>query len=128
MNYDSWKTGSGVDLRTELLADRCADIESYLDSKLAAAVAEVNRLSDCQWVIEPVLADADDEGTISLEVSVRLSGLSVSGNPGDLQELAQAFLKMSETMSQAARCDLTQQGLKLAPSAQSHGQQNAELG
>ena len=127
MNYDSWKTGSGVDLRTELLADRCADIESYLDSKLAAAVAEVNRLSDCQWVIEPVLADADDEGTISLEVSLRLSGLSVNGNPGDLQELAQAFLKMSETLSQAARCDQTQQGLKLAPSAQSRGQ-NAELG
>lgn len=128
MNYDSWKTGSGVDLRTELLADRCADIESYLDSKLAAAVAEVNRLSDCQWAIEPVLADADDDGMISLEVSVRLSDLSVSGNPGDLQELAQAFLKLSETLSQAARSDLTQQGLKLAPSAQSRGEQKTELG
>lgn len=118
MNYDSWKLASGEEDRADILADRCSDVESCVDRKLQQAFGQLNRISDCQWEAEPSLAEPDDEGQISLEVKLRLKHVPVAGTAGDMQELAQAFLRVGESLAQLARINQTSHGLKLAPSVQ----------
>ncbi|MBS0206026.1 MAG: hypothetical protein JSS49_24300 [Planctomycetes bacterium] len=118
MNYDSWKLASDLEGRSEILADRCSDIESCVDGKLKLAITQTNRVSDSQWDAEPSLAEADDDGQITLELTLRLKHVPVCGTPGDLQELAQAFLRMGESLAHLARSNQTSQGLKLASSVQ----------
>ena len=129
MNYDSWKLASGQEDRAEILADRCSDVEACVDRKLQQAFGQLNRVSECHWEAEPSLAEPDDEGQISLEVNLRLKRVPVTGTPGDLQELAQAFLRVGETLAQLARINQTSHGLKLAPSVQQRDAvQKADLG
>lgn len=128
MNYDSWKTGGGIDPRIEALQERCSDIESQIDGKLSEAAAEFNHNFDGIWEVEPALADCDESGAITLEVSLRLIGLPVTGSPGDLQEVAQALIKLGEALSPAAQADRTRLGLRLAPSIHHPDQPKSELG
>jgi len=129
MNYDSWKLASNADSRAEVLADRCSDIEAFVDGKLGLAVTQANSVSEGQWEAEPVLAEWDDDGTILLELNLRLKRVPVSGNPGDLLELAETIVRLGETLASMARNNQTVQGLKLAPSVQERGSgQQAGLG
>lgn len=115
MNYDSWKLSSGVTPEAEALEDRCSAIEAAIDRTLALAVERASHPADVQWSIEPVLAEADPEGAISLEVSLRLKRLPVSGHPDDLNELAQAITNLGESLSLLAR-NQSSGRVKFAPS------------
>ena len=118
MNYDSWKLASDVDPTAEAQSDRCSDIEAFVDGKLDLAMAQANIACEGQWEAEPALANSDDDGSISLELNLRLKRVPVSGNPGDLQEVAQTILRLGETLALMARNNQTVQGLMLAPSVQ----------
>lgn len=103
MNYDSWKLASGVSHDAEALDDRCSAIEAVVDSTLAVAADRTNHPADAQWNVEPALAEPTPDGEISLEVTLRLRHLPVSGQPRDLQELAQAILNLGESLATLAR-------------------------
>lgn len=116
MNYDSWKLSSGVTPEAEALEDRCSAIEAVVDRSLALAVERTTYPADADWSIDPSLAEADPEGAIFLEVSLRLKRLPVTGHPDDLQELAQAIINLGESLAILARNQQTSGRLKFAPS------------
>lgn len=117
MNYDSWKLSSGVTPEAEALEDRCTSIEADVDRALSLAVERTSHPADAQWSIEPALAEPDQDGAISLEVSLRLKRLPVTGQPEDLQELAQAIINLGECLSVIARNQQPSSRLKFAPTA-----------
>jgi len=128
MNYDSWKLATNVDSRTQILEDRCSDIEAFIDSKLNQIIALSNRETVCQWQVEPSLADFNDDD-IRLELTLRLKHVTVTGNATDLQELGLCLMRLGEALSQAARGQQTVHGLKLATSeAKREAGQSAQLG
>lgn len=102
MSYDSWKLDNNVNLDVEELADRCSDIEARLDAQMTAAMHAANRTSESQWSADPVLVQWSDDGSLSLEVAMNLKCVPV-GSGADLQELANAFLKLSVQLSDMAK-------------------------
>lgn len=116
MNYDSWKLATNVDSRTQILGDRCTDLEAFVDRKLNQIIASSNRETTCQWEVEPALADFNDDDEIRLELTLRLKQIPVTGHPSDLQELGLCLIRMGQALTQAAQGQQTQHGLKLASS------------
>jgi hypothetical protein len=116
MNYDSWKLATNIDSRTQILEDRCTDLEAFVDGKLNQIIAVCNRETTCQWEVEPALADFNDDDEIRLELTLRLKQVPVTGNASDLQELGLCLIRMGQALTQAAQGQQTQHGLKLASS------------
>lgn len=116
MNYDSWKLATNVDSRTQILEDRCTDVEVFVDSRLNQIVADSNRETTCQWEVEPALADFNDDDELRLELALRLKQVPVTGHTSDLQELGLCLMRLGQLLTQAAQGQQTKHGLKLASS------------
>lgn len=121
MNYDSWKLAANIDSKSQILEERCSDIEAFVDGKFTQVVGQSNRATEHQWDVEPVLADFSQDGDITLEVNLRLKRVPVTGNATDLQELGRRLIQLGEALNQAAQPQQTTHGLRLSSSVTDRG-------
>lgn len=97
MDYDNWLSTDRDRDRMESLADVCADIEGDLDKLLAGSAI------GCDVTIQPCLVDADDDGNLVAEVSIRFKA-TVRENR--TKSNAESVIEQLENLADSMKQDL----------------------
>ena len=137
MSYDSWKLDNDENPHADRLADRCSDAERFLKQNLTQAARQANAAAVSRWETQEVLAEADDDDEIWVELTLRLHRIPADKQGHELSEVADALIDLGSRLARLAKREPAASAssgnaldIKMAPSARSRasGNRDADTG